>query len=58
MTNKSRNPTEQDCFKDITCVFEYLTGVQGYKEEEIILYGRSLGSGASCELAMRQSRNK
>ncbi len=56
MTNKSRNPTEQDCFKDITCVFEYLTGVQGYKEEEIILYGRSLGSGASCELAMRQSR--
>ena len=56
MTNKSRKPSEEDCFKDITCVFEYLTGVKGYREDEIILYGRSLGSGASCELAMQQSR--
>ena len=48
-------PAEKYCFSDIQAAFDYLTGTEGILARDIILYGRSLGSGASCELAMRQS---
>ena len=48
-------PAEKYCFSDIQAAFDYLTGTEGILAKDIILYGRSLGSGASCELAMRQS---
>ena len=38
-------PSEQSCYDDIEAAFEYLTGHLGIPSENIILYGRSLGSG-------------
>jgi hypothetical protein len=38
-------PSEQACYEDIEAVFAYLTDTLGKKPENIILYGRSLGSG-------------
>ncbi|MDD1444517.1 alpha/beta hydrolase, partial [Dolichospermum sp. ST_sed3] len=38
------------CYKDITNVFTYLLD-NGIKEEDIIVYGRSLGSGPSVNIA-------
>jgi abhydrolase domain-containing protein 17 len=49
-------PAENYCFSDIQAAFDYLNGTEGIFAKDIILYGRSLGSGASCELAMRQSK--
>lgn len=48
-------PSEKHCFENIQAAFDFLTETQGLMPDEIILYGRSLGSGASCELARRQS---
>jgi fermentation-respiration switch protein FrsA (DUF1100 family) len=41
-------PSEVSCYEDIEAVFSYLTETLNKKPENIILYGRSLGSGP-CE---------
>ena len=41
---------ENSCYRDIDCVFEYLLE-NGIDEQDIIVYGRSLGTGPSVELA-------
>lgn len=53
-------PTEDNCYADIEAAFEYLTQVRRIQPEQIVLYGRSLGSGPSCYLAAQtaaQSRS-
>lgn len=42
-----------NCYADIDCVFQYLTGTRKIPPEHIVLYGRSLGSGPSCYLAAK-----
>ena len=42
---------EEYVYNDIDCVFEYLTKQLNISPKDIILYGRSLGSGPSCYLA-------
>lgn len=49
----SGSPTEQGCYNDIDAAYQYLTENMGQAPENIILYGRSLGSGPSCYLAQR-----
>lgn len=49
-------PSETDCFYSAQAAFDFLTETQGYMPDEIVLYGRSLGSGASCELGSKLSR--
>jgi abhydrolase domain-containing protein 17 len=49
----SGEPSEQTCYDDIDAAFAFLTNVLHHPPENIILYGRSLGSGPSCYLAER-----
>mmetsp|Transcript_31829 Transcript_31829/g.46899 ORF Transcript_31829/g.46899 Transcript_31829/m.46899 type:complete len:324 (+) Transcript_31829:276-1247(+) len=48
-------PSEENCYADIDAAYQYLTEVRQIKSSNIILYGRSLGSGPSCYLASRTS---
>lgn len=47
------DPSEEYCFADIDAAFSYLKHVLRIPTSNIILYGRSLGSGPSCYLAAR-----
>lgn len=46
-------PCEDGCYADIDAAFRYLTEVRKLQPEQVVLYGRSLGSGPSCYLASR-----
>uniref|UniRef100_A0A7S3LGM2 AB hydrolase-1 domain-containing protein n=1 Tax=Amphora coffeiformis TaxID=265554 RepID=A0A7S3LGM2_9STRA len=46
-------PTEDNCYADIEAAYKYLTEVRRIQPEQIVLYGRSLGSGPSCYLASK-----
>jgi len=41
--------------EDADLIFDYLTQVVGIKESDIILFGRSMGSGPSSYLASRKN---
>jgi len=47
--------SENYIYNDIVCVYNYLIDQLNIKPEDIILYGRSLGSGPSCYLAEKHS---
>ena len=49
----SGKPTEQGCYDDVDAAFSFLTDVLHQQPENIVIYGRSLGSGPSCYLAER-----
>ena len=46
-------PSEDSCYSDIEAAYKYLTEVRRIQPEQIVLYGRSLGSGPSCYLASK-----
>lgn len=46
-------PSEQCFYADIEAAFKYLRDIIGVPWDEIILYGRSIGSGPSCHLATK-----
>lgn len=46
-------PSEQKCYDDIQSVFEYLTQVKNVPPKNILLYGKSVGSGPTCWLAQK-----
>ncbi|KUF76101.1 Alpha/beta hydrolase domain-containing protein 17C [Phytophthora nicotianae] len=48
-------PSEEACFADIEAAFAYLVNVKKIPPSKIILYGRSLGSGPTTHLAVKQS---
>ncbi|MBW4693636.1 MAG: alpha/beta hydrolase [Lyngbya sp. HA4199-MV5] len=47
-------PSEQNAYQDIDAAYRYLTTVLKQPPSRIILYGRSVGSGPSIDLATRQ----
>jgi len=49
-------PSEQNCYADIEAAYDHLTKVEGVSFDQIILYGRSLGSGPACYLAEKAKR--
>ncbi|KAL8471857.1 hypothetical protein ACS0TY_028546 [Phlomoides rotata] len=49
-------PTEQNTYADIEAAYECLQQTYGVKEEDVILYGQSVGSGPTLDLASRLSR--
>ncbi|KAF2282940.1 hypothetical protein GH714_043257 [Hevea brasiliensis] len=49
----SGKPSEQDTYADIDAAYICLEETYGVKEEDIILYGQSVGSGPTLELATR-----
>lgn len=49
-------PSEEKCYASISAVYGYLTQEGGISPHQICLYGRSLGSGPSCYLAEKTSK--
>jgi len=49
-------PCEDNCYADIEAAFRYLLEVKRIQPEQVVLYGRSLGSGPSCYLANKTAR--
>jgi hypothetical protein len=49
-------PSEEMCYKNIEAAFNYLTDVKGIPPSQIVVYGRSLGSGPSCYLAAKTAK--
>ncbi|XP_024974437.1 alpha/beta hydrolase domain-containing protein 17B-like [Cynara cardunculus var. scolymus] len=52
----SGKPTEHNTYADVEAVYRCLLETYGAKEEDIILYGQSVGSGPTLDLASRLSR--
>jgi len=50
------SPSEFSCNNDIDAAYKYLTVSLNQDPSSIIIYGRSIGSGPSCYLAERLSR--
>jgi len=53
--DKQIEPSEQLCYQDIEAVYTHMINVENKEPKNIVLMGRSLGTGPSCELA---SKNK
>ena len=51
----SGKPSESRCYDDIRSVWRYLIEDRGAAAEEIVLFGRSLGAGPTCQLATEVS---
>lgn len=49
-------PCEENCYADIDAAYQYLLDVRRLKPEQIVLYGRSLGSGPSCYLSSKTAK--
>lgn len=47
-------PGEQNCYRDIDAAYDYLTQTLKIPPKKIILYGYSLGSGPTVDLAIRK----
>lgn len=50
-------PTEEHCYADIEAAFDHLLTFRGLQTEQIILYGRSVGSGPATYLAAKCAQN-
>lgn len=46
-------PSEDHCYADIDAAYDYLRNTLHVPAQNIVLYGRSLGSGPSCYLATK-----
>lgn len=46
-------PSEENCYADIDAAYIYLRKTLKVPAQNIVLYGRSLGSGPSCQLAAK-----
>lgn len=46
-------PSEQNTYADIEAAYRCLVEKYGAKEEDVILYGQSVGSGPTLDLATR-----
>ncbi|CAL5191665.1 unnamed protein product [Lathyrus oleraceus] len=49
----SGKPSEQNTYSDIEAVYKCLEESYGAKQEDVILYGQSVGSGPTLEIAAR-----
>jgi len=47
-------PSERHVYADVDGAYDYLTGKLGVAPDRIVAYGRSLGAGASVDLAARR----
>ena len=46
-----KNPSEHACKEDVKAVYEYLVTHKRIPQKNIVIYGRSLGTGVACYLA-------
>jgi pimeloyl-ACP methyl ester carboxylesterase len=54
---KTSPPSEQQIKEDAEIVYDYLTKNIGLNESDIILFGRSMGSGPATHLASKRNAN-
>lgn len=47
-------PSEANTYADVEACFDWLRKEKGTREEDIILYGQSVGSGPTCDLASQR----
>jgi len=52
------NPSEEHCYADIDAAYRFLRFELNVPAQNIVLYGRSLGSGPSCYLASGTAQSK
>lgn len=55
MAFEQGDPSEAHCYADIDAAYEYLRSDLKIPASNIVLYGRSLGSGPSCYLAAKSA---
>lgn len=55
LATEEGKPNESQCYSDIDAAYDYLRLRLHVPAEQIVLYGRSLGSGPSCYLAAETS---
>ena len=53
LTNGQVSPNESRAYANIEAVFDYVHDVIGVPDERIVIIGRSLGTGPSCQAAIR-----
>ncbi|GAQ81440.1 Hypothetical protein KFL_000800180 [Klebsormidium nitens] len=49
-------PSEQNTYADIDAAYDHLVGQLGVREEDVVLYGQSVGSGPTVDLAARKEK--
>jgi len=49
-------PSELSCYKDIKDIYKFLTENENIPSNQIILYGRSIGTGSTIELASKLNK--
>lgn len=47
--------SEAGCIRSIDCAWRYLVDARGIPPNQIVIYGRSIGTGPSVDLASRAS---
>ena len=47
-------PSEEGVYLDAEAAYHYLTGERGVEPSGLVVYGKSLGGGPECELALRR----
>lgn len=52
---EQHSPSEAGCLRAIDCAYDFLVKDEGLSPDQIVLYGRSIGSGPSVDLASRQA---
>ncbi|NUM54750.1 MAG: alpha/beta hydrolase [Candidatus Hydrogenedentes bacterium] len=52
--NSSGEPSEKRCFEDVNAAWSYLTDTKEYGANEILVFGESMGTGPSVEIAHRK----
>jgi len=55
LAKEQGSPNEASCYADIDAAYDFLRVRMGVPANQIVLYGRSLGSGPSCYLASETS---
>lgn len=56
MAFDSGPPSEENCYADIEAAYDFLRNSLQVPARNIVLYGRSLGSGPSCYLAVKSAQ--
>jgi len=52
--NTPLTPSEDFCYSDINAAYDYLTKTKNINPQQIVIFGRSLGTGPSVDLASKQ----
>jgi len=47
------SPSERSCYEDVEAAYDYLVNKKGIPANTIIAFGKSLGTGPTCELASK-----